>query len=94
MMFEKLRKLESKGYKATSSAISDDVPPSVVQSASGNDGTEPPDQNSPRMDVEPSTPYRDGSSPSLTGKHKIQDKSTAKEVDLCSTKRARRDKSN
>ncbi|XP_031396623.1 protein PHR1-LIKE 1-like [Punica granatum] len=92
MMFEKQRKMESEGSKATSSAVADDTSPSAVQSASGNDKTGAPDQSSPKLEADPLNPSPEGSSPSVGGKHKLQE-ITAEEEGPSSPKRPREDKS-
>lgn len=61
MMFEKQRKIETEGSKATSSAVGDDT--STVQAAPGNEKkAEAPDQNFSGTEVDPSNPSLDRTS--------------------------------
>lgn len=92
MMFEKQRKMESEGSKASSSAVNDDTSPKALQSASGNEKAEAPDQNSPRAEVDPN-PFLDGKSSGVSGKHKMPEMRTVKEDGPSSPKRAKEDKS-
>lgn len=78
MMWEKKRGIEREDSKATSSAVNDDTSPCAIQSASGNEKTGAPDQNSPRTVVNPSNLTHDGSS-SASGKHKMQETTTVDE---------------
>ncbi|KAK4749587.1 hypothetical protein SAY87_027036 [Trapa incisa] len=51
IMFEKQKKMENEGSKASSSGVNDDTSPRALQSPLGNDKAEAPDQNSPRREA-------------------------------------------